>query len=185
VFAVLAAFFLPLSAVVIIFGLIISEGLNPRRPPFVVGMILFLMGFGLAVVALVFCLVWLYQAWRAVLERDEEYSPGLMVGLLAIPFFNFFWMFRAIPGLSTALQRELALVAPTRPTGAGFMAGLLACIFLLIPYFQPIAMCIFIAWMLLANNAVHRLARIHERLRAEEDEAEAGRNGERVGSREI
>lgn len=182
VFPVLAAFFLPLSSLLIVLGIAISEGLNPRRPPFIAGMILFLAGFGVAVVALVFCLIWLYQAWRAVLERDEEYSPGLMVGLLAIPFFNLYWMFRAVPGLSSALQHELAQVAPTRPTGAGRTAGLVACIFMLIPYFQPVAVCIFIAWMLLANNAVHRLSRIHERLRTEEELGDTSRERDRVGS---
>jgi DNA-directed RNA polymerase subunit M/transcription elongation factor TFIIS len=185
VFPVLAAFFLPLSAFVMFFGMVISEGLNPRRPPFVVGMFLFIAGSGLALVSLVFCLVWLYQAWRAVLERDEEYSPGLMVGLLAVPFFNLYWIFRAIPGLSSALQRELELVAPNRPTNAGRTVGLVACIFMVIPNFQPIAICILIAWMLLANNAVHRLARIHERLREEEDAAEAGRNNGRAESRGV
>lgn len=169
---VLAAFLLPLGILMFCFGLGISEGLNPRRQGFVVGLLMFFAGFLLTVVALIFCLIWLYQAWRAVLERDEEYSPGLMVGLLAVPFFNFYWMFRAVPGMSTALQKELASVAPNRPTGAGFVPGVLACVFMLIPYFQPVSICLFIAWMLIANNALHRLTRIHDRLREEEDAAE-------------
>ncbi len=55
--------------------------------------------------ALIFILVWLYQAWRIVLRGDEEYSAGLMVGLLFVPVFNFYWMFRAILGLSRAAHR--------------------------------------------------------------------------------
>jgi hypothetical protein len=94
-------------------------------------------------------------------------------------------MFYAVPGLSRALQRELAHVAPNRPTNAGRTVGLVACIFMLIPYFQPVAVCIFIGWMLLANNALHRLVRIHERLRAEEDAGERTDIGERVESRPL
>jgi MFS family permease len=170
--AVLAAFFVPLGAFLLILGPAISDGFRrPGSPPFVIGVIAFILGIALVFISFVFSLTWLYQAWRAVLEHDEEYSPGLMVGLLAVPFFNLFWMFRAVPGLSSALQKELAQVAPGRATGAGWTAGLVACIFMLIPYFQPIAICIFIGWMLLANNAVHRLVRIHNRLRAEEETA--------------
>jgi hypothetical protein len=179
-FAVLAAFFVPLGALIMLLSPVISDGF--RRPgslPFVISVILFMLGIVAEVVAIAFSLIWLYQAWRAVLERDEEYSPGLMVGLLAIPFFNLFWMFYAVPGLSRALQRELAHVAPNRPTNAGWTAGLVACVFMLIPYFQPVALCIFIGWMLLANNALHRLVRIHERLRAEEDETREPSEAER------
>jgi hypothetical protein len=106
--------------------------------------------------------IWLYQAWRLVLHGDEDYSPGLMVGLLFVPFFNFYWIFRAVPGLSVAIQDELRRMAPMRPHGAGWAAGLIGCIFFLIPYGQPIALCIFLAWMLIANNALHRLIRYQE-----------------------
>jgi hypothetical protein len=117
--------------------------------------------------ALVCAMIWLYQAWRLVAHGDEEYSPGLMVGLLFVPFFNLFWMFPAIPGLSTAIQQELRYLAPARSHNTGWVPGLIACILMLIPYFQPVAMCVFIAWMLIANNALQRIIRYHERLREE------------------
>ena len=124
--------------------------------------------------ALVFCCIWLYQAWRVVLHGDEEYSPGLMVGLLFVPFFNIYWMFRVIPGLSTAIHRELRYMAPHLGHSAGSVPGVLACVFLLIPYFQPIAICMFLAWMLIANNALQRLVRINDQMRAREEDEEAG-----------
>ena len=34
------------------------------------------------------------SSMRAVLHGDEEYSPGLMIGLLFVPFFNLYWTFR-------------------------------------------------------------------------------------------
>lgn len=121
---------------------------------------------GLAEIASLACiLVWLYQAWRLVSHGDEEYSPGLMVGLLFVPFFHLYWIFRAIPGLSMAIRQELKYVTH-RTHAAGYGVGLAACILALIPYLQPIAVCMFIAWMLIANNALNRLIRIHNELEA-------------------
>jgi hypothetical protein len=90
-----------------------------------------------------------------------------MVGLLFVPFFNLYWMFRAIPGLSSAIQQELKLVAPARSFSAGWVPGLAACILALIPYAQPVAICFFLAWMLIANHAINRLVRFHDELRGE------------------
>ena len=116
-------------------------------------------------------ILWLHQAWRAVSTDDDEIPPGLMVGLLFVPFFNLYWMFRAIPGLSRAIHRESRNLAPTRPISAGWVPGVLACILALIPYAQPIAVCVFLAWLLIANNALQRLIRVHEKWLDEEDEA--------------
>lgn len=129
----------------------------------IVGFIAAVLGIAIELAALICILIWLYQAWRIVLHEDEEYSPGLMVGMLFVPVFNLYWMFRAIPGLSKALQDELHHMAPHRPHGAGWVPGLIACILMLIPYLQPFAVCMFLAWMLLANNAVRRLVRYHQR----------------------
>ena len=51
--------------------------------------------------------------------------------------------------------------------------GIIACIFALIPYGQPIAVCIFLAWMLIANNALQKLIHHHAELRAEAKREEA------------
>jgi uncharacterized membrane protein YphA (DoxX/SURF4 family) len=117
-------------------------------------------------IALVFCTIWLYQAWRIAMHEDRESAPGWMVGLMFVPFFNFYWIFRAIPGLSLALQRKLKSLNPTSPNPAGWIVGLIACILVLIPYFQPIAVCMLLVWMLIANKAVHRLVRLHEQMQA-------------------
>ncbi|MBI1830660.1 MAG: hypothetical protein HYR84_04330, partial [Planctomycetes bacterium] len=125
-------------------------------------------GIFIEVVSLILGLVWLYQAWRAVLPDDSEYTPGLMVGLLFVPVFNFYWMFHTIPGLSSAIQQETRYVTPARPVSAGWVPGLMACILVLIPFLQPIAVCMFIAWMLIANNALRRMIQIHEQSDAED-----------------
>ena len=68
------------------------------------------------------------------------------------------------------IHQELKVVVPTRPDGSGYGPGLTACLLLLIPYGQPIAICMFIAWMLLANNAIARLVRFHDELPGEGDD---------------
>jgi hypothetical protein len=165
---IVGAILIPLGLVFFAGGPIISDGF--RRPgslPFMIGLFSVALAALTELTALVFLMIWLYQAWRVVLRGDEDYSPGLMVGLLFVPFFNFYWMFRAIPGLSAAIQEELRYLAPARAHSAGWVPGLIACIFALIPYGQPVAVCMFLAWMLIANNAVHRLVRYHDELRRE------------------
>jgi len=110
---------------------------------------------------------------RAILHGDAEYSPGLMVGMLFVPFFNLYWIFRAVPGLSLAIQQEMKYVAPHRQNAAGWVPGLAGSIIFLIP-FPPvwiIALCMLLAWMLLANNAIQRLIRIHNDLRKDAQHA--------------
>ena len=174
---ILGASLLPLGAVLILAGSILVDVLRNAPPGarFWIPVLLFGVGFATVVTALAFCLAWLFQAWRVVLVGDEDYSPGLMVGLLFVPFFNAYWMFRAIPGLSTALHDELKLHAPTRPHSTGWVPGLAACMLALIP-FPPVwavAFCMFVAWMLIANNAVHRLVRFHDQMRADAEKAAA------------
>jgi hypothetical protein len=167
--AIWGAILLPLGVAVFFAGPIVSDGFRrPGSPPFVLGFFLSSVGGLLEMIALVCCATWLFQAWRVVSHGDEEYSPGLMVGLLFVPFFNLYWLFRAIPGLSSALERELKYIAPARPSAAGWVPGLIACILLLIPYFQPVAVCMFLAWMLIANNAARRLVRLHEQASREQ-----------------
>lgn len=160
---ILTAILIPSGFVLLIGIPIIDELLRIRGAveDILIGLICFAMGI-MELAAIICGCVWLYQAWRAVQRGDEEYPPGLMVGLLFVPFFNFYWMFRAIPGLSTAIQQEMSAFGPRRMHGAGFIPGIVGCVFMLIPYFQPVALCIFIAWMLIVNNALQRLIRYHE-----------------------
>lgn len=152
------------------FGALILGDVLRNNPPrdLLVGITCVVAG-GVELAAFICCFIWLYQAWRLVTHEDDDYSPELRVGLLFVPVFNVYWMFVAIPALSAAIQNELRYLAPRRDHNTGRIPGLIACILLLIPYFQPVAVCMFIAWMLLANNALQRLIRYHERLR---DEAE-------------
>jgi hypothetical protein len=134
-----------------------------------------LAGAGFELAALVCGLIWFYQAWRLIAREDEEFSAGLKTALLFVPGFNLYWMFVVIPGLSYAIQNELREIAPNRSHNTGWVPGLVGCILLVIPYLQPLAVCMLIGWMVLANSSLRRLIRYHERLRDEEDDAEAAR----------
>jgi hypothetical protein len=166
---VLGAILVPVGLAFLIGAVIVVELMHRKPPPLrdVVPFSILAIGILVEITALVLCFSWLHRAWRLVLHGDEEFSPGLMVGLLFVPFFNLYWMFRAIPGLSAAIQQELKLVAPRRTYGAGWVPGEATCILALVPYMQPVAVCFFLAWMLIANNAINRLVRFHEELRAE------------------
>ncbi len=167
--AVVGAVLIPLALMFFVSGPLVHElvGLHKRW----IGAVAFVIGCiagGVTVFAFLVCsIMWLYHAWRLVARGDEDFSPGLKIGLLFVPVFNLYWMFIVIPGLSTAIQDELRYLAPARTHNTGWVPGLIACIFMLIPYFQPVAVCMFIAWMLMANNALQRLIRYHERLREE------------------
>jgi hypothetical protein len=94
--------------------------------------------------AIILFLIWLYRAWRVVPPEYEGVSPGMAVGLLFVPIFNLYWMFRVIPGLSAALRRVLQDRDSARLHGAGFAEGVVACTAaliggtrLLLPYGVP------------------------------------------------
>ena len=69
----------------------------------------------IALVAWILILVWMARAWNRVPEEFGGMSGLKAVGLLFVPFFNIYWMFRVIPGLSTALTRALQSRDPDTP----------------------------------------------------------------------
>jgi len=121
------------------------------------GVLFILLGIGAELAAVVLFIIWLYRAWSVVSRPEDDPTPGMAIGLLFVPFFNFYWMFRVIPGLSAVLQRELHKRDPARHHGAGWGVGLAACIVALIPYVNVASVVLFPVWLNLANNAINRL----------------------------
>jgi hypothetical protein len=174
------SFLLTVGAALLLAGLLsfiaapfIAEGVF--RGPRSVRTMIYMVGngTGMCLELAAFCcfMRWLYQAWRLVLRGDEDYPPSLLVGLLFVPFFNFYWMFRAIPGLSLAVNEQLKAVAPTRNHANGWGAGIAACILALFPPAWPIAICMLLAWAFLTNHALNRLIRYHEQMRDKAERA--------------
>ena len=48
----------------------------------------------------IFGMINLYRAWFCLSRAGATVSPGLAVGLLFVPFFNFYWLFRAYFGFA-------------------------------------------------------------------------------------
>ena len=59
----------------------------------------------------------LYNFWRVVQDGFASTTPGMAIGLLFAPYFNFYWIFRAVYGLSKDLnyyiERHFPIALPT------------------------------------------------------------------------
>jgi hypothetical protein len=108
-------------------------------------------------------LFWLGRAWGAIPEKYGGMSAGMAVGLLFVPLFNLYWMFRVVPRLSTALTRTLERRDPDWFGSAGHGAGLTSCIMSLIPCAAPFSIIPHLMWLHSADRAVVRLFALQER----------------------
>ena len=124
------------------------------------GILCCFLGGAAVITAYVLFLVWLYQAWSLVPRRYDGPTPGQAIGFLFIPFFNLYWIFRVIPGLSTTLQQMQEDRRAPRPHGAGYGVGLTASIVMLIPYVGALSFIFMVIWINMANTAVNKLIRI-------------------------
>jgi hypothetical protein len=101
-------------------------------------------------------LIWLGRAWSNVPTQYGGMSGLKAVGLLFIPIFSIYWIFRVVPGLSTALTKTLEARAPDGPTDAGYGAGLAALIMNFVG-FGWLAWIPGLMWLSAADRAVTRV----------------------------
>jgi len=120
---------------------------------------------GLPAVILFF--VWLYRAWSVVPPIDRSTSPGKAVGYMFIPFFNLYWVFRAIPGLSASTRRAQQALNPRSPGNAAYGFGIAAAAVAVIPYVNMLSWFFFLIWMIMANGETNRLLRTRLELEGE------------------
>lgn len=69
------------------------------------------------------------RGWQVA--ADAEVSPGKAQGFLFIPFFNFYWVFRALPGLTRALSRraeQVGIEGGQRLSGFALTVAILFCV---------------------------------------------------------
>src|SRR5439155_22322554 len=119
----------------------------------------FLVAAGLGgVVASIRILVWLARKWEAVPAEFGGMSGVKAVGLLFVPWFNIYWMFRVVPGLSAALSRALRSYDPDAPAHAGLAAGLTACLLAFVPGLNVLTLLPLLVWLKAADRAASRLA---------------------------
>ena len=128
---------------------------NRELEAFLLFMLVPMLLFG--ILATVFMCVWLYQAWDSVPAPYRSTTPGRAVGLLFVPVFNLYWVFRAIPGLSSAIQRAQHGLGLTRAGGAGFVPGVIGCGIGIIPYVGVLSWPFLLTWVILANRDRNQL----------------------------
>jgi hypothetical protein len=102
-------------------------------------------------------MIWLYQCWDSIPEQYRSASPGQAVGFLFIPFFNLYWIFRAVPGLSASIGRAMQAHDPKNVGAPSFGMGVTACVLALIPYVNMISWPFFLTWVCQANAARNRM----------------------------
>lgn len=73
----------------------------------------------------------LYKSWAVVQDSNPPTTPGKAVGLMFIPFFNFYWQFVAIYDLAKHVNRYCAernIAAPRVNQGLAIAVCLINCI---------------------------------------------------------
>jgi len=103
--------------------------------------ILLIVGFILLLYAEIVFLVLLYKAWACIQDGATRTTPGKAVGLLFIPIFNWFWIFRAIPGYADEYNSYLdrANLPVNRLTKGSLQAFAVLSVLAIIPLIGGIA----------------------------------------------
>lgn len=86
--------------------------------------------------AAVLFLVLLYNFWKILQDGYAEVTPGKAVGFLFIPFFNFYWAFKAFWGLAKEqnnfIDRHYSMAAGSQIQRANPVIPLIFCILYLV-----------------------------------------------------
>jgi len=65
-----------------------------------------------------------YRCWKAIPADIARTTPGVAVGLLFVPFFNFYWYFVSYAGLAEDCAKALGSKGSSR--GLGITLGILS-----------------------------------------------------------
>lgn len=92
-----------------------------------------------------------YRCWKAIPVDIARTSPGAAVGLLFVPFFNFYWYFVSYAGLAEDCAKALGSRRSSR--GLGITLGILSITYYtfvaVIPLMIiPLGITYFIVWLL-------------------------------------
>jgi hypothetical protein len=101
----------------------------------------------LVLIAVVVFSMLIYKMWAAIQDGHARTDPGRAIGLLFVPFFNFYWAFQALWGFAKDYNGYIArheLNLRRLPEGL-FLAYVILCFTTWIP---------FLGWILLAANLV-------------------------------
>lgn len=63
---------------------------------------------------IILCIL-IYRMWDSIPEKFARTTPGKAVGLIFVPFFNFYWIFQAIWGFSKDYNKFVSQYRPDAP----------------------------------------------------------------------
>jgi len=146
-------------ALVIYAGALLEQGGTFRDPDTRLWAPLFLL---LGIVpGTVFSMIVHYRCWQRVPSSDARVSPAAAVGLLFVPFFNYYWYFVSYLGLAEDLNGK----SPHAPGRARAIALGIVSIMLTTSFSQPLAVIVtsvawFILWLLYTVSMVSQASRL-------------------------
>jgi hypothetical protein len=118
---------------------------------FVAGGVCLLLG-------LIFGMINLYRAWLCLSRTGGSVSPGMAVGLLFVPFFSFYWIFRAFYGFAQEWNRLTHYYEDTR-RGPKMSEGLFLAFCICILIFPPLGLILIFPVMSSLCTAINFIAR--------------------------
>jgi predicted RNA-binding Zn-ribbon protein involved in translation (DUF1610 family) len=112
---------------VFIGGMVLMIATNDEEQPNVIGVLMILASMGLLLAAYILSIIKIYQGWKLIQPlRRIDWSessmptPGMAVGLLFVPFYNFYWNFVAMHGLAIRANKYMIKAGiNSRPMGEG------------------------------------------------------------------
>ncbi len=91
----------------------------------IIAVALCLMGALLMLCGSIFYLIVIYNAWASIQDGHARTTPGKAIGFLFIPFYNFYWVFQALPGFADDYNAYLDRAKiPAPPMGRGLLQSL-------------------------------------------------------------
>jgi hypothetical protein len=88
----------PLIGVLVLY--LATKQVNPDPALGIIMLACFVAGGVCFLLAMIFGMVNLYRAWATLSRAGATVSPGMAVGLLFVPFFNAYWIFRTFHGFA-------------------------------------------------------------------------------------
>lgn len=111
-------------------------------------------------------IIWLFDSWRELPRELRPQTPEAIVGYLFIPFFNLYWIFPAVVGMSKSLQRGLHVDSQADSPMTGIGLGIAFAItslpsLLLLDLLHPIPaslpLVLGLIWMYVTDRAKRKL----------------------------
>jgi cytochrome bd-type quinol oxidase subunit 2 len=126
------------------------------RPDEMAPVILLALGLLLDLYVSVVFLVLLYKAWACIQDGGTRTTPGQAIGFLFIPIFNWYWVFRAMPGFADEYNSYLdrSKIPAERLTKGSLQALAVCSVLSIIPLLGGLAA---LAALLLLGGATDKL----------------------------